>query len=61
MHKTADQSEIKKKLKGLDCRIILAKDSISEFNSMYRKVASSNTPHLEAHEGFFRLLDKGFL
>ena len=27
----------------------------------YRKVASSNTSHLEAHAGFFRLLMKGFL
>ena len=25
----------------------------------YRKVASSNTSHLEAHAGFFRLLMKG--
>ena len=27
--------------------------------SMYRKVASSNMSHLEAHAGFFRLLMKG--
>ena len=26
---------------------------------MYRKVTSSNTSHLEAHAGFFRLLTKG--
>ena len=26
---------------------------------MYSKVASSNTSHLEAHAGFFRLLMKG--
>ena len=27
--------------------------------SKYRKVASSNMPRLEAHDGFFRLLMKG--
>ena len=27
----------------------------------YRKVLSSNTSHLEAHAGFFRLLMKGIL
>ena len=27
----------------------------------YRKVVSSNTSHLEAHAGFFKLLMKGFL
>ena len=47
--------EIKKKLKGLDCKIILAKDFVFEFDSMYRKVACSNTPHLEAHEGLIRV------
>ena len=27
--------------------------------STYRKIPSSNTSHLEAHAGFFRLLMKG--
>ena len=27
--------------------------------STYHKVASSNTPHFEAHPGYFRLLMKG--
>ena len=26
---------------------------------IYRKITSSNTSHLEAHSGFFRLLMKG--
>ena len=28
-------------------------------NLIYRKIASSNTSHLEAHAGFFRMLVKG--
>ena len=31
----------------------------SGLDSMYRKVASSNTSRLEAHAGLFRLLMKG--
>ena len=32
---------------------------VSKFYSPYRKVVSSNTSRVEAHEGFFRLLVKG--
>ena len=32
---------------------------LKDMNSTYRKVASSNTSRLKAHEGFFRLLMKG--
>ena len=31
----------------------------SSLKDIYRKVASSNTPHLEAHADFFRLFMKG--
>ena len=34
-------------------------EAISSNNLTYRKVTSSNTSHLEAHAGFFRLLMKG--
>ena len=35
--------------------------TVGNFNrkTIYRKIARSNTSHLEAHEGFFRLLMKG--
>ena len=33
--------------------------SLCSIQPIYRKVASSNTSHLEAHAGFFRLLMKG--
>ena len=29
------------------------------YNTKYRKITSSNTSHLKAHVGFFRLLMKG--
>ena len=32
---------------------------LDPINTVYRKVASSNTSRLEAHESFFRLLMKG--
>ena len=37
-----------------------SKLSLWQHEYKYRKVASSNTSHLEAHDDFFRLLMKGF-
>ena len=41
-----------------NCDISLRQEN-SFWTNKYRKVASSNTSHLEAHAGFFRLLMKG--
>ena len=39
--------------------MLLGHNGAKVFHVAYREVVSSNTSHIEAHAGFFRLLVKG--